>query len=151
MRGPRSSAVATQMLTLTDWGDLDYLVIDMPPGAAAPLTYNHEPVLIYNHAPVFYSVDAGTGDIALSLVQDCSISAAVVVTTPQLLSFVDVVKGIEMFDSVRVPTVAVVENMAFYQCSACAAPTFPFGPGHRQRLVNEFGIAQSYVAQRARG
>ena len=44
MRGPRSSAVASQMLTLTDWGAIDYLVIDMPPGAAAPLNYNHEPV-----------------------------------------------------------------------------------------------------------
>jgi Mrp family chromosome partitioning ATPase len=102
MRGPRSSAVATQMLTLTDWGELDYLVVDMPPGAC-PRLHSPTPVL-------FHHSRKGTGDIALSLVQDCSISAAVVVTTPQLLSFVDVVKGIEMFQGVNVRGAAAIHT-----------------------------------------
>jgi Mrp family chromosome partitioning ATPase len=113
MRGPMVSTVVQQLSQLTDWGALDYLVVDMPPG---------------------------TGDIAITLGQKLALSGAVIVTTPQKLALVDVAKGVDMFEKLKVPSLALVTNMAYFE--ADGKRHFPFGnSGPRiQELVDRFHI-----------
>ena len=107
MRGPIASTVIRDLLYQTDWGTLDYLVIDCPPG---------------------------TSDILLTLTQSVPLSAAVVVSTPQRLAWVDVEKGMDMFGRVGVDVVAVVENMSYMQCGSCGERHRVFGKGYMQEM-----------------
>jgi len=117
MRGPMVSQVINQLVTQTQWGALDYLVIDMPPG---------------------------TGDIQLTLSQIIPMTAAVIVTTPQQLSFVDVIKGIEWLTTMKVPPIAVVENMAYFDTGPGETRHYPFGRGVLPRLIREFGFQHAF-------
>ncbi|USE38521.1 iron-sulfur cluster carrier protein ApbC [Endozoicomonas sp. SCSIO W0465] len=112
-RGPMVSGALIQLLTQTLWNDLDYLVIDLPPG---------------------------TGDIQLTLAQKIPVSGSVVVTTPQDLALIDAKKGIEMFRKVGVPVLGVVENMAVHICSNCGHAEHLFGEGGGSRIAEQFDI-----------
>lgn len=112
-RGPIVMKIVTQFLQDVLWGDLDYFVVDMPPG---------------------------TGDAQLSLVQATYVHGAVIVTTPQEVSVGDALRGVKMFQRVGVPVVGVVENMSYFECPHCGKPTPLFGQGGGQRLADEVGV-----------
>ena len=111
-RGPMVHRLLQQFLADVDWGELDYLVCDLPPG---------------------------TGDVQLSLSQLIPISGAVMITTPQEVSIVDVVKGIAMFEKVEIPILGIVENMSYYKCPACGHTDEIFSHGGGKRLAQEVG------------
>ncbi|WP_235200478.1 iron-sulfur cluster carrier protein ApbC [Polycyclovorans algicola] len=113
-RGPMVSQALTQLITETRWDDLDYLVIDLPPG---------------------------TGDIQLTLSQKIPVSGAVIVTTPQDIALLDARKALAMFNKVSVPVLGVVENMSTHVCSNCGHEEAIFGSGGGQRMANDAGIA----------
>ena len=110
-RGPMLHGVVKQFLSDVDWGELDFLVIDMPPG---------------------------TGDVQLSLAQLVPVQGAVVVTTPQEVAAADVRKAINMFEQVGVPLVGVVENMSYFVCDGCDARHEIFGRGAGEALAEQF-------------
>jgi ATP-binding protein involved in chromosome partitioning len=112
-RGPMVTQALQQLLTETAWEDLDYLVIDLPPG---------------------------TGDIQLTLCQRVPVSGAVVVTTPQDIALLDARKGLKMFEKVEVPVLGVVENMAIHVCSSCGHAEHVFGSGGGQRMADEYDV-----------
>lgn len=112
-RGPMASGALQQLLTQTLWQDLDYLIVDMPPG---------------------------TGDIQLTLSQKVPVSGAVIVTTPQDIALLDARKGIEMFAKVDIPVLGILENMSVYQCPECGAMSHLFGEGGGARISEQLSV-----------
>ncbi len=112
-RGPMATQALEQLLRQTNWHDLDYLIVDMPPG---------------------------TGDIQLTLSQRVPMTGAVIVTTPQDIALLDAKKGIRMFEKVGVPILGLVENMAIHVCTQCGHAEHIFGADGGKRLAGEIGI-----------
>ena len=112
-RGPMVTQALEQLLRDTNWRDLDYLVIDMPPG---------------------------TGDIHLTLAQKIPVTGAIIVTTPQDIALIDARKGLKMFEKVGVPILGIVENMAIHLCSNCGHAEHIFGEGGGERMAKEYDI-----------
>jgi ATP-binding protein involved in chromosome partitioning len=110
-RGPMATQALEQLLRQTNWGDLDYLIVDMPPG---------------------------TGDIQLTLSQRVPLTGAVIVTTPQDIALLDAKKGIKMFEKVGVPILGIVENMAVHVCSNCGHVEHIFGADGGKKLAQQF-------------
>ncbi len=112
-RGPMASSAMRQLFYDVDWGELDYLVVDLPPG---------------------------TGDAQLTLAQSFPLTGAVIVTTPQDVSIADVSRGIKMFRTLKVPILGVVENMAGFVCAHCGERTDVFGSGGGRELAERYRI-----------
>ena len=112
-RGPIVTSALSQLATQTNWDDLDYLIVDMPPG---------------------------TGDIQLTLAQQIPVSGSVVVTTPQDIATLDARKGLAMFRKVNIPVFGVIENMATHICSNCGHEEAIFGEGGADRIVQDFDV-----------
>lgn len=112
-RGPMVTQALEQLLNDTQWGELDYLVIDLPPG---------------------------TGDVQLTLAQKIPVSGAVIVTTPQDIALLDARKGLKMFEKVEVPILGIVENMSMHICSNCGHVEHIFGEGGGKRMAEQYNV-----------
>jgi ATP-binding protein involved in chromosome partitioning len=112
-RGPMVTQAMQQLLGETRWKDLDYLIIDLPPG---------------------------TGDIQLTLCQRVPVSGAIIVTTPQDIALLDAKKALQMFNKVEVPVLGIVENMAVHVCSNCGHAEHVFGAGGGQRMAAQYDV-----------
>lgn len=112
-RGPMVTQALQQLLELTNWRDLDYLIVDMPPG---------------------------TGDIQLTLSQKVPVTGAVIVTTPQDIALLDARKGLKMFEKVGIPILGIVENMSTHICSQCGHHEAIFGAGGGEKMCAEYGV-----------
>ncbi len=112
-RGPMVTQALEQLLRDTNWQDVDYLVVDMPPG---------------------------TGDVQLTLSQKVPVSGAVIVTTPQDIALLDARKGLKMFEKVNVPVLGIVENMSTHICSQCGHEEHIFGEGGGSRMAEQYGV-----------
>jgi ATP-binding protein involved in chromosome partitioning len=112
-RGPMVTSALNQLLHQTCWSDLDYLIVDMPPG---------------------------TGDIQLTLSQQVPVSGAVIVTTPQDIALLDAQKGLQMFRKVSVPVLGIIENMSTHICTQCGHEEALFGSGGGKRMAEEYGV-----------
>ncbi|NNG22068.1 iron-sulfur cluster carrier protein ApbC [Telluria aromaticivorans] len=112
-RGPMVTGALQQLLEQTNWRDLDYLIVDMPPG---------------------------TGDIQLTLSQKVPVTGAVIVTTPQDIALLDARKGLKMFEKVGIPIIGVVENMSTHICSNCGHTEAIFGQGGGEKMCRDFGV-----------
>ncbi|MEX3582412.1 MAG: iron-sulfur cluster carrier protein ApbC [Burkholderia sp.] len=112
-RGPMATSALEQLLRQTNWQDLDYLIVDMPPG---------------------------TGDIQLTLAQRVPVTGAVIVTTPQDIALLDAKKGLKMFEKVGIPILGIVENMSIHVCSNCGHEEHVFGAGGAARMAADYGV-----------
>jgi ATP-binding protein involved in chromosome partitioning len=112
-RGPMVTQALQQLLEQTNWRDLDYLIVDMPPG---------------------------TGDIQLTLSQKVPVTGAVIVTTPQDIALLDALKGLKMFEKVGIPILGVVENMSTHICSSCGHTEAIFGEGGGEKMCHDFNV-----------
>jgi ATP-binding protein involved in chromosome partitioning len=112
-RGPMVTSALEQLLRQTNWRDVDYLIVDMPPG---------------------------TGDIQLTLSQKVPVTGAVIVTTPQDIALLDARKGLKMFEKVGIPIIGIVENMSIYICPNCDHQEHIFGQGGGQKMCNDYGV-----------
>jgi ATP-binding protein involved in chromosome partitioning len=112
-RGPMVTSALEQLLNDTNWDDLDYLVIDLPPG---------------------------TGDIQLTLCQKVPVSGAIIVTTPQDIALLDARKGLRMFEKVNVPVLGIVENMSTHVCSLCGHEEHIFGAGGGAAMATQYNV-----------
>jgi len=112
-RGPMVTQALEQLLNNTNWKELDYLVVDLPPG---------------------------TGDIQLTLAQRVPVTGAVIVTTPQDIALIDARKGLKMFEKVGIPIIGVVENMSLHICSACGHEERIFGEGGGERMCKDYSV-----------